>query len=117
MLFQVTLMNVLGMAGAIGGVFMYNVVKYHEKLAKETLPTQNNKTTSLWANGNLGRYSMPLWRKLTETIETCAWQTLKNDGCHPQRRRISLQNANGSADARVKLVSPAEYFSNGYRRL
>lgn len=76
---EVTLMNVLGMAGAIGGVFMYNVVKYHEKLAKETLPTQNNKTTSLWANGNL--------------------------------------NANGSADARVKLVSPAEYFSNGYRRL
>ena len=74
MLFQVTLMNVLGMSAAIGGVFMYNMVKYHEKLAKETLPTQNNKTTSLWANGNLGRYSMPLWRKLTETIETCVRQ-------------------------------------------
>ena len=29
----------------------------------------------------------------------------------------TLQNANGSADARVKLVSPAEYFSNGFRRL
>lgn len=77
---EVTLMNVLGMSAAIGGVGMYNIVKYHEKLAKETLPTQNNnKTTSLWANGNL--------------------------------------NANGSSDPRVKLVSPAEYFSNGYRRL
>ena len=54
-------MNVLGMSAAIGGVGMYNMVKYHEKLAKETLPTQNNnKTTSLWANGNLGRRSMPL---------------------------------------------------------
>ena len=54
-LFQVTLMNVLGMSAAIGGVGMYNMVKYHEKVAKETLPTQNNnKTTSLWANGNLG---------------------------------------------------------------
>ena len=60
-IFQVTLMNVLGMSAAIGGVGMYNMVKYHEKLAKETLPTQNNnKTTSLWANGNLGRQSMPL---------------------------------------------------------
>ena len=48
-------MNVLGMSAAIGGVGMYNMVKYHEKVAKETLPTQNNnKTTSLWANGNLG---------------------------------------------------------------
>ena len=54
-LLQVTLMNVLGMSAAIGGVGMYNMVKYHEKVAKETLPTQNNnKTTSLWANGNLG---------------------------------------------------------------
>ena len=61
--FQVTLMNVIGMSAAIGGVGMYNMVKYHEKLAKETLPTQNNnKATSLWANGNLGRNSMLLWQ-------------------------------------------------------
>ena len=65
--FQVTLMNVIGMSAAIGGVGMYNMVKYHEKLAKETLPTQNNnKATSLWANGNLGRNSMLLWQILIE---------------------------------------------------
>ena len=62
-------MNVLGMSAAIGGVGMYNMVKYHEKLAKETLPTQNNnKTTSLWANGNLGRGSMPLRLKMINIL-------------------------------------------------
>ena len=80
---EVTLMNVLGMSTAVGGVFMYNMVKYHEKVAKETLPVSADyrKNQSLWSNG------------------------------------AASYDLNGSASSKVKLVSPAEYFSNGYRRL
>ena len=80
---EVTLLNVFGMSTAVAGVFMYNMVKYHEKVAKETLPT----------TGDAKRMNPPLW----------------GNG--------SAYDLNGTMNSKVKLVSPAEYFSNGYRRL
>jgi solute carrier family 35 protein E1 len=81
---EVTLMNVFGMFTAVAGVFMYNMVKYHERLTQETLPRLTSQpkklNQSLWSNGN--NYDL-----------------------------------NGSSNGKVKLVSPAEYFSNGYRRM